>query len=402
MLPTDLRTIEQTLEAAQMTSEELPKLPKLTMERAPGLEESPSSPKSPELAIETVTGEERATQTPEEQGQRKESQLPGPQEDQRSGNGEVLQPQAQAAEIAQQNGGTRDLPKPDRPARYSLTSKQTLEEERRAIIAAIQECARKMGSTPSFGRMQGMTGISMHRIQRHFGGYNAALGACGLEPHDASRARTMEELFEDWAGVARKIGKAPTRVQYDKHGRNSPRPLTRIFHSWKAIPEGMRQYALEYGLADAWKDVIGIIEVEMKSRRNFSRTGAIGVAEPPLETHKRPSFGDPLTHLPIVHAPTCENAVLFLFGAMANDLGFKVRRMQAAFPDCLAVRRVRENQWEDVKIELELMSRNFAAHGHDPKGCDLIVCWEHNWPECPLEVVELRKEIARIAKIAKE
>jgi hypothetical protein len=97
-----------------------------------------------------------------------------------------------------------------------------------------------------------------------------------------------------------------------------------------------------------------------------------------------------------------ENAVLFLFGAMANDLGFKVRRMQAAFPDCLAVRRVGENQWEDVKIELELMSRNFAAHGHDPKGCDLIVCWEHNWPECPLEVVELRKEIARIARIAKE
>jgi hypothetical protein len=27
---------------------------------------------------------------------------------------------------------------------------------------------------------------------------------------------------------------------------------------------------------------------------------------------------------------------------------------------------------------------------HDPKGCDLIVCWEHNWPECPLEVLELR------------
>jgi hypothetical protein len=313
---------------------------------------------------------------------------------------DVLQSQAHAAEIAQPNEGAHDLPKPDRPARYLLTSKQAPEEQKRAIITAIQECARKLGTTPSFHKMNGMTGIGMHRIERHFGGYNAALGACGLEPHDAGRPRTMEELFEDWAEVARKIGKAPTRAQFDRHGRNSPRPLMRIFHSWSAIPEGMRQYALEHGLEGAWRDVIGITELEMKSRRNVSRMSPIAGAEPPRERQKRTSFGDPLTHLPMVHAPTCENAVLFLFGAVANDLGFKVRRMQAAFPDCLAVRRVGENRWEDVKVELELMSRNFAAHGHDPKGCDLIVCWEHNWPECPLEVVELRKEIARIAKIA--
>jgi hypothetical protein len=31
---------------------------------------------------------------------------------------------------------------------------------------------------------------------------------------------------------------------------------------------------------------------------------------------------------------------------------------------------------------------------HDPAGCDIIVCWEHNWPECPLEVVELKKAIS--------
>lgn len=308
---------------------------------------------------------------------------------------------ADVNQIAQTVTGKEDIPQAPQPSaasRHALTSKQEPEEERRAIIGAIQECARKLGATPSFHKMNGMTGIGMHRIQQLFGGYNAAVGACGLEPHDAGRPRTMAELFEDWAEVARKIGKAPTRAQFDRYGRNSPRPLMRIFHSWSAVPEGMRQYALERGLEGEWRDVIGITEAEMKSRRNASRMRPIGVAGPPPERQKRTSFGDPLTHLPMVHAPTCENAVLFLFGAMANDLGFKVRRMQAAFPDCLAVRRVGENLWEDVKIEVELMSRNFAAHGHDPKGCDLIVCWEHNWPECPLEVVELKKEIARIAK----
>jgi hypothetical protein len=34
-------------------------------------------------------------------------------------------------------------------------------------------------------------------------------------------------------------------------------------------------------------------------------------------------------------------------------------------------------------------------HGHPPDGCDLIVCWEHNWPESPLEVVELKSALAR-------
>ena len=38
------------------------------------------------------------------------------------------------------------------------------------------------------------------------------------------------------------------------------------------------------------------------------------------------------------------------------------------------------------------LSLNF---GHDPKKCDVIVCWVHNWPECPkhIEVIELSKVI---------
>jgi hypothetical protein len=44
-----------------------------------------------------------------------------------------------------------------------------------------------------------------------------------------------------------------------------------------------------------------------------------------------------------------------------------------------------------VRIEFEFESKSFVWHGHDAKECDLIVCWENNWPECPLEVVELRR-----------
>ena len=44
-------------------------------------------------------------------------------------------------------------------------------------------------------------------------------------------------------------------------------------------------------------------------------------------------------------------------------------------------------------IEFEHESRNFLKHMHPVKGCDLIVCWKHNWPECPLEVVELSRAV---------
>jgi hypothetical protein len=46
-----------------------------------------------------------------------------------------------------------------------------------------------------------------------------------------------------------------------------------------------------------------------------------------------------------------------------------------------------------VWIEFEFESRNFLLHGHDPKKCDVIVCWVHNWPECPkgIQVIELSK-----------
>jgi hypothetical protein len=104
-------------------------------------------------------------------------------------------------------------------------------------------------------------------------------------------------------------------------------------------------------------------------------------------------YGEPLGLAAMAHAPTNELGVLFLFGIVAADLGFRVERLQAAFPDCEAKREVAPGKWELVLVELEIYSRNFKLHRHDPRGCHVIVCWKHNWPDCPewLEVIELSK-----------
>lgn len=53
----------------------------------------------------------------------------------------------------------------------------------------------------------------------------------------------------------------------------------------------------------------------------------------------------------------------------------------------LGVERLRQ------KIEFEFRRSNFVEHVYDPNGCDLIAGWQHDWPDCPLEVVELRRVI---------
>jgi hypothetical protein len=109
-------------------------------------------------------------------------------------------------------------------------------------------------------------------------------------------------------------------------------------------------------------------------------------------------YGEPLGLAAMAHAPTNELGVLFLFGIVAADLGFRVERLQAAFPDCEAKREVAPGKWELVLLELEIYSRNFKTHRHDPRGCHGIVCWKHNWPDCPewLEVIELSKIVKKL------
>jgi hypothetical protein len=89
-----------------------------------------------------------------------------------------------------------------------------------------------------------------------------------------------------------------------------------------------------------------------------------------------------------------------LFGMVCLELGFIAEAVRNEYPDCEAKRRIdgSREQWERVRIEFEYHSSNFKEHGHDPKQCDLIVCWIDDWEECPLDVIELKSVIKTIAQ----
>jgi hypothetical protein len=152
------------------------------------------------------------------------------------------------------------------------------------------------------------------------------------------------------------------------------------------------QYAEKNGLGEQWADVLEI------TRRHGQRAAAGGTSPGPWKgwnsgpkiLNDRPVYGEPFLRTALSFAPVNEMGVVFLFGAMAEKLGFIVTWIGTQYPDVEAFREVAPGRWQRVRVEVEFMSRNFLQHFHDPTGCDLIICWEHNWPDCPLEVIALK------------
>jgi hypothetical protein len=100
----------------------------------------------------------------------------------------------------------------------------------------------------------------------------------------------------------------------------------------------------------------------------------------------------------LVYSPVNENGVIFLFGKVAADLNMYVETIRPGYPDCIAKRYIGKGKWEDVRIEFEFRSADFTRHRHHPDDCDAIVCWEHDWSDCPkrIEVIELRSIVEEL------
>ena len=268
------------------------------------------------------------------------------------------------------------------------------------IIAAIQECAEKLGRAPKYSELlNAFPAAKMGAIRKHLGTYTRALEESGVPGAGYGFEVTMDDLFRDWAGIVRKMGRVPTMTEYEHRSKHSVRPLVGRFRRWKQIPRGLYKYAEQAKLDVEYGDVLNVIREHYKGEPESAwifekRTQIASSGVVPLPD--RPIYGPPLSPIHLACGPTNEAGVLFLFGMMAGSMGFVVTRIQTEFPDGEALRQVGEERWQLVRIEFEYESRNFLKHFHDAEKCDIIVCWTHNWPECPLEVIELKSKLPKL------
>ena len=103
--------------------------------------------------------------------------------------------------------------------------------------------------------------------------------------------------------------------------------------------------------------------------------------------------------------PENEMGVLALFAQQCQQDGWEIVSVQIGFPD-LVIRD--EATGHEYKAELEFSASTFKTHKHDPRGCDLIICWENDWEDCPLTIWGLsgargqKREVKLIGEEQKE
>lgn len=122
------------------------------------------------------------------------------------------------------------------------------------------------------------------------------------------------------------------------------------------------------------------------------------------KANRKRVFGDKIGFKSLSCAPVNELGVVYMFGVLHETLDLKIESIQSGYPDCIARRKIGNNRWEEVRIEFEYDSKSFKAHGHDPEKVDVIVCWNHNWRECPkhIEIIELSSVLGEAEQINEE
>lgn len=270
------------------------------------------------------------------------------------------------------------------------------------VVKAAQKAAATIDGHLTQRDFTRITGISKDRIAFLFpsGGYSELLSAAGLTMHPAGSRPDRENLLIRFDTLAKSLGRIPTHGMM-KAGGLPPSTMNRKFGSRDIY---LLEYAEYLRLHDPDSKLLR--ELELLDSTSLPITSIPSNPHGPNVQHVHTVnsritgtvYGAPINFRGLQHAPVNELGVVHLFGMISFELGFLVEAVQAAFPDCEAKRLVdsKKGLWQRVRIEFEFQSRSFRDHGHDPNFCDLIVCWEHNWPDCPLEVIELRESIKQL------
>lgn len=315
---------------------------------------------------------------------------------------------------------------------HDLRARHRVGVTREALIEEVRRVAAKVGRSPTQREFFRWTKTPASVVVRLFGGWGELVRAAGLFVQRSGVYRTDAWLLSEWARVARKVGCVPRRAQSQAEGEVDAATLCRRLGGWNAVAGRFLTWAGADGQrGGGWRDVVRMVRAAgggdgaprgPGARCGRTRQPSVGESdaaslekgEEPrhgvpshlraaLEGERvwrrvegRPLVGEPLRLRGLAYAPDSEQGVVLLFGMLAEELGFHIEKVRKGFPDCEAVRRVGERAWQRVRIEFEFESWNFALHGHDASGCDVIVCWRHTWAECPkgIDVVELARLVS--------
>jgi hypothetical protein len=277
-------------------------------------------------------------------------------------------------------------------------------DEKQRIIQEILRVARSISPARLTQKLfRQNSSISTRKVEYHFGTWNRAIEAAGLDPNPPGvpvsgyRRIADEELIKEIGELWKRTGKRPTQALMNSQGKYSEHPYLK---RWGSVSAAVDLYVQQFG------------EPSIEPSLTFQETTVSPPKSSPViipKTHRpKPTvtkkrsivYGEPIDFRGLRYAPVNEQGVVYLFGMISRELGFLIESVRTDFPDCEGKRYLNSEgtKLQHVRIEFEYKSSNFAEHGHDAEKCDLIVCWIHDWEDCPLEVLELKSTLTSLPK----
>lgn len=266
------------------------------------------------------------------------------------------------------------------------------------ILNEIRRIAKeKKTDTISKSEFKQKSGISEWQVYKYFDSWNEAIKIAGLIPTDTSKIGD-DELFQEMKEVFIKCNGICSQMKFDKECKFSIKVYRKRFGRWNGILSAFKKW-----IEDTGEEVPFLNQLKLKDKISSKKSNNFQLEKSPVKQIQRETlgvaaYGPFLNFRGLQHAPINEQGVVFLFGMVCFELGFAVEAIRTAYPDCEAKRKVkgRHTGWERISIEFEYKSSNFKEQGHDPSKCDLLVCWQHDWTDCPIEVLELKSKIKEL------
>ncbi len=269
--------------------------------------------------------------------------------------------------------------------------------EREALLEEMRRVAEGLGSEVLTRRQfYARAKVRPAEFERHFDRWSDAVAAAGLRMLRMSV--DDEGLLREMGATFVRCGEVCQRRRFARAARYSVSVYQNRFGNWRGALIAFREWLKTSGEPFPFGKEL---DAAIAYQRGDGSRRRLATARPALQAARRQECcGSPLAFRGHIFEPVNEQGVVVLFGSVFRDLGFAIEMVRTSFPDCEARRRVegRDELWERVAIEFEYRSSGFRRDGHDPAGCDLVVCWIHDWAECPVEVLELRGAVARLGR----
>ena len=275
------------------------------------------------------------------------------------------------------------------------------------IIQILKELDAKSEKTVGTSALV-QKGVNQYHIRKYVPeGLTQLKQDLGLKISRQERPLSNDELLEQLDKVVSKFKKIPTWAQIERETKTTQKVFNNRFGK-KGIRDVFRHYSkwLEKNKSDSENIKLVNEYIENQGRietpRSHQDKKKDSSSKKPIRTHSKGhgrQYGESLNFRNFIYEPTTEQGVVLLFGKVSECLGFSIEGAYQDWPDCEAKRFIHgaKRRQQSVKIEFEYESYDYKRN-HPVKGCDIIVCWKHNWNGCPLEVIELRTEMEKIRK----